>query len=369
MSRSNIIGHITWITYLNYGTYLQAYALQRMIHILGYDSKIIDDCRFTYLYVSPHQWIRKFFGLFIHPKTNCSWFRSRINQYGPFSRFKRKYLKIDSGWQDKNSLLRRYKGFICGSDQIWSPLLPEQHDGFYFASFADCNKIAYAPSIGCTSIPDSQKDLLKLWLEGFQSINMREEIASKAISELIGKKVGTVLDPTLLLSCDDWKKISRDSRIDEPYILAYFLTYNDTYVGYAKELAKESGYRLITLGDSQKLKDLSDTRLRGIGPDDFLGLIENAEKVVTDSFHGTVFSILFNRPFVTFRRFSETDSRNQNSRIENLFSLLGVDGFYSENDVETGNVEFISNFSQIDSNLSTLRLESISRLKESLEKL
>lgn len=369
MDRAKKIGQITWITFPNYGTFLQAYALQYTLNTLGYKSRIIDDRRFTNLYVSPRLWMIKILGTLRHPKRNINWFKSRFNQFAPYNRFKRHYLNIDKHWSNETKLSKRYDGFICGSDQIWSPLLPEHHNGFYFASFAETNKIAYAPSIGSISVPKNQESQYKKWLSGFQSISMREAVASKEINRLTGKVVPTVLDPTLLLTADEWRIITKKPKISKPYILAYFLTYNQKYIEYLHKLAEESGYFLIVLGNDFEVIKHSQYNIENVGPDDFIGLIQNAEYVITDSFHGTIFSIILNKPFVTFKRFKEGDSNNQNSRIENLFNLLGIEHYYSEKDVEYESVEFVCDFSNINLKLKEQRSVSLSVLKRSLEEI
>lgn len=363
------IGHITWITYPNFGTYLQAYALQKAISCLGYESRIIDDIRFTYLYASKRHLIRKAIGLLIHPAANFRWFKSRHELLSPFNRFKKRYLIVDKGWKTEESLVKRYNGFVCGSDQIWSPLLPSQHGGFYFASFAKKNKIAYAPSLGSTSIPEEQKSLYKGWLDSFDAIAMREDTASVAVSNLLGKGIPTVLDPTLLLTGEEWSEIAKEPKTKHPYILCYFLTYNKKYIDYTRNIGKVLKLDTVFLGDTQEVRELSDVRLKGTGPAEFLGLVRNAEMVITDSFHGTIFSIVFNRRFVTLKRFKNSDPKNQNSRIENLFRQLGIDGFYSEESIDSGNVEFVSDFGLINESLSQLKSKSIAYLQKSLCKI
>lgn len=363
------IGQITWIAYPNFGTFLQAYALQKAISGLGHKCRIIEDIRFTYLYASKRHLLRKAAGLLIHPFANFRWFRKRHDLLGPFNRFKKRHLSVDRTWKTEESLTERYDGFVCGSDQIWSPLLPSHHGGFYFASFAKKNKIAYAPSLGSTSIPEGQKPLYKEWLDSFCAIAMREKSASEAVSSVLGKEIPTVLDPTLLLTGEEWSRIAKEPKTKSPYILCYFLTYNSKYAEYAKNIGKALKLDMVFLGDSHEVSELSDVRLKGTGPSEFLGLVRNAEMVITDSFHGTIFSIVFNRRFVTLKRFKDSDPKNQNSRIENLFSLLGIDGFYSEVDVDRGNVKFISDFDPINERLSQLKNESMDYLCKSLCKI
>lgn len=362
---SKKIGQITWITFPNFGTFLQAYALQKSMLELGFHSMIVDDSRFTYLYFPFKQRLRKYLGFLRHPKMNYYWLRERHKLLQPFNRFKNKYLKIDRGWKNVSDLDHRYKGFICGSDQIWSPLLPDQHDGFYFASFSKKSKIAYAPSIGCYSIPAEDKETFRNWLKDFKAICTREESASFAISDLIGKEIPTVLDPTLLLDSGDWDKVEEKNHIHKPYLLCYFLTYNKTYIDYAERKAKDAGLRLVSIGESCEVRVGSE--YRNIGPGEFVGLIKNARMVITDSYHGTIFSILYNRPFLALKRFRDTDERNQNSRIESLFTRLGINTFLSEEDLNSSKTEFVSDFEEINEKLDKLRESSLAVLKRYLE--
>lgn len=369
IKKNKMIGHITWITFPNYGTFLQAFALQNVIERLGYDSIIIDDIRYTQFFFPIKKRIRKILGFAIHPLQNYRWIRDRYRSLHPFKKFRRRYLRVNSHWASTAELDNQYSGFICGSDQIWSPLLPAHYDGFYFAAFSHKPKIAYAPSIGSKQIPARLESDYKNWLKGFKAIAMREGSASVAVSSLAAVNVDTVLDPTLLLDADVWRRLMVSPNVKKPYLLCYLLSYNETYLSFARSSADAFGLDLIVIGESVEANSKSDIRLTNIGPSEFLGLVASADRIITDSYHGTIFSILFNKPFLTVQRFKITDPRNQNARVENLFSKLSVTSFPSETDVLERKVKYVSSFSEINDRLTCLRKESLSILESYLEKL
>lgn len=361
-----MIAILTWITYENYGTYLQAYALQHLIKKLGYNNKIIDDRRFTYLHYLPQtymQWLK----LLISQRRAAFhlWLKHR-----PFSNFAKRFLKIDYSWRDEWELNSRYDTYVCGSDQIWSPLLPDHHDGFYFGSFASKDKrlIAYAPSLGSQSASQSYVDMTTSWLQKFKCLSTREESGSKIIRQVVGHdNVITVLDPTLLLTKSDWECICRPKVIKNGYLLAYFLTYNEKYIQGAKSIADKLGCKFYIVNTEQIPSGVScDKLVRHIGPEEFVTYIRDAEYVVTDSFHGSIFSIIFHKRFITLKRFSENDKNNQNSRIENLFEKLGLSEKF-RNTLNENILLDVLDWNDVELRLDTLRNDSHSYLETALK--
>jgi len=144
------------------------------------------------------------------------------------------------------------------------------------------------------------------------------------VKEITGREVPVVLDPTLLLTKSEWEQQIVNSNVKAPYILCYFLSHNIKHRTWVKRLSKIKGYKIIVLpfvtedfywGDGIEFK---------VGPQEFLGLIEGAEIVCTDSYHGVLFSLIFNKEFYSFLRFKDNDKLNQNSRIFNLLENLNI---------------------------------------------
>ncbi len=320
------IAIVTWCSWHNFGTFLQAYALQKTITSLGYQCSILDDRDIIFYKVD---WksaiknaIKRFHPCYRHFLLNKSKGDAR------FDEFKLHFLKVDSDVNDKNVVSRRYDAFVCGSDQIWSIAgIHEARRWYYFAYFTDKPKIAYAPS-GANYLPDNKRPIYRSLIKDFSAISVREPQAQNVLQSLTDKKVELVVDPTLLLDKQEWTKIadasSKQLINSKRYLLVYFLTSNQSYIDVARKYASEHRLRLVAFYIHRTYKQWADELITG-GPLEFLSAIRNAECVFTDSFHGTIFSTIFERQFVLFKRFKETDNaKSLNSRIYHLMSMMGM---------------------------------------------
>lgn len=332
---------VTWITYTNFGTYLQAYALQQYIKSLGYKNKILDDASCIHTEISWKYEVKKMLWSFT-PAYHV-YVRNRTKAIAMYEQFKSKYIDLEKHISDRYYLNSYYDCFICGSDQIWSPLfLKNPHADFYYASFASKKKIAYAPSIGVSAIPEELKFRYVQLIADFKSLSVREPQGQKNLQELTGNKVPIVVDPTLLLQKEDWEKLLPVQRDVDKYVLAYFLTPNYMYINYVQKYAETHGLKLKIFFTDKSYCHLS-AELITAGPLEFLKYIRNAKFVFTDSFHGSIFASIFNVQFVTFKRFKNGNSINQNSRVENLLNMMGI----SEHLIDENQIENISNLSPI----------------------
>lgn len=359
---------VTWTYYQNYGTILQAYALQQVIIKLGHDNKILDDrtiIRKKYRFAFVPDQIKNICRIVFYPN-NVYIKKSRIRDR-EYKKFKTQHLYMDFNTDPVKDLDKRYDIFICGSDQIWSPT-EKIFDGFYFLEFTQKKKVAYAPSLGKAFLPDWYKTKVKRLLKDFDAISVRESKGAELLSEVIGYKPEVVVDPTLLLNVSDWDKIACGEGARKcKYILAYLLTPNDTYIQVIMDFAKKQNLEVCILGTSEEYLNL-DMENIFCGPSKFLQLIKNAEFVFTDSFHGTIFSILFHKEFYTFKRFADQSSFNQNSRIDNLFAQLDICGrlVCARNlDVVGGSSSL--DYRKIDARLDVLRAVSIAYLEKALD--
>ena len=220
--------------------------------------------------------------------------------------------------------------FVIGSDQCWNPGwgLGARKDGIQCAvGIPPERKIAYAASIGIQyrDMPAEWRGRYASWLSDVGSISMREEEGARAVRELIGRAVPTVLDPTMLLKAEEWQRIEKkpagENHLEEDFCLKYVLGEGDES-DQIEQIAAKAGAKVFDMGRVSK----------PIGPAEFLWLIHHAKIICTDSFHGSVFSLLFHRPYVIFnRRDSYVD---MSSRFETLGSFsqvnshrYGEDGF------------------------------------------
>ena len=293
-----------------------------------------------------------------------------------FDEFVKKYFagyfsETYNGWETLvKKCEKNYDAFLCGSDQLWLPNNLGSH--FYTLEFAPNNKtkVAYATSFGVSQIPDFQKKNTAKYLSRFEALSTREVSGQKIIKELTGKDVPVVCDPTLLFDANGWRNIVPERKvIDEPYMFCYFLGTNSEHRKLAKELKKKTGLKIVSCPflDNYVGCDLEfgDIQLFDMDSEDFVNLIRYAEYILTDSFHGSVFSILHHKKFMTFNRFN-AGANSRNSRIDTLCSLLGLeDRRYTEQDVHDQVIKNID-YRAVEEKLEALRKQSFDYLKKAL---
>ncbi|MGD9570175.1 MAG: polysaccharide pyruvyl transferase family protein [Sedimentibacter sp.] len=289
----------------SYGGILQAYATQTVLSDYG-NVSIID-------YSTPH--LQDTMRVVAMPKSGRGLLRFAKNAFRFFPRrrllakfkdFQGRYFNLTprmSSWFDLCKLEDEFDVFVCGSDQIWNPKVTEKFDLAYFLGFINKKKkISYGSSPGSyTFNAEESKELIR-HLGGFSFIGVREDDMNEFLSYLLKRKdITTVLDPTLLLSREQWLS-SLNVKTDKncsPYLLVYALKIDSHYGGVIKSTADKLGLRIVSIDQEPFPRYPVDDYLNDVGPIDFINLIANASFVVTDSFHGTAFSINFNVPFVT----------------------------------------------------------------------
>lgn len=243
-----------------------------------------------------------------------------------FSRFSDEYV----GYAALCEGGRNYSAVVTGSDQLWSPAgLPTNYYNLMFAP-EDALKVSVASSFGVKNIPWYQKGRTKRFLNRIDYVSMREERGSEIVGELTGRQVPTILDPVFFLSREEWlERIPNECKIAEPYILAYFLGPNLEHRERAKQLSKQLGLKIVALRHmDQYVKEdetFGDFAPYDVDPRDFLNLIRNARYVLTDSFHGTAFSIINQKQFVVFDRYSDNSRVSKNSRIDTICQSFGLE--------------------------------------------
>ena len=365
---------VTWISWNNYGSLLQAYALQHTLKSLGYDNHIISDERIVFPHkysqadspISSLQKIKRSLGFW----KRFLLYKSFRNDYYTklyFDKFRNNDLIVDNEYTSFLELGDKYDVYIAGSDQIWHPS-KNIFKPFYYLDFTNRKKISYAPSLGTSVYPDEYKDVVKELLSSFSHISIREKKGEELLSSFIEKDITTVLDPTLLLNKNEWDKIATKTRQNKKFAIGYFLTYNPEYINWTIQDAKRRNIELLFFQINPHVYEYSNNVVAA-GPREFISYIKEAEFVYTDSFHATVFSILYEKDFFTFKRFKDGCENDQNSRLVNLFRLTDIKDRY----IDTDNLSFVSS-TQIDKdvlsnalhNIETERLHSIDFLKKAL---
>lgn len=233
------------------------------------------------------------------------------------------------GYKDLCNASKNYDGILVGSDQLWSP--SGITSNFYNLMFADDNilKISYATSIGVSEIKPKLHKLYATFCNRIDHLSVRENAGKALIESLCESNAQVVVDPVLLLSAEDWlKEIPNKRLFDEPYIFAYFLGKTPEYRKAVTDFAKEKGLKIVTSHhiDSYNKADVGfgDYAPYDIGPKDFVNLIRNAEFVFTDSFHGSVFSMIYKKKFMVFNRYSDQSISSKNSRIDSFCENYGL---------------------------------------------
>lgn len=244
------------------------------------------------------------------------------------SRFK-KLSPVYYGYEQLKEQSKKYTAVMVGSDQLWSP--SGITSNFYNLMFADDNtvKISYATSFGVSQINPKYHKIYNTFLNRLDFISVRENSGKKIVEELSSNKAEVVCDPVILLDAEQWLKEIPNKRLyDEPYIFAYFLGKSAEYRDAVTKFAKQKGLKIVTEPhmDSYNKADenFGDYTPFDIGPAEFVNLIRNAEYVFTDSFHGSVFSMLYQKQFLVFNRYSDNSSSSKNSRIDSFCKNYGL---------------------------------------------
>ncbi|WP_147399575.1 polysaccharide pyruvyl transferase family protein [Parabacteroides bouchesdurhonensis] len=350
MKQNKKIGLISYHSGHNYGTMLQAYALQFCIEKMGHDAveyiNYVDGKPFkeASFRVKLKKIKDKLNSGIIPLLYNCLYKKDFLTTRDRFNRFYSAYIKTSSVLYSSLAELKEnppvYDIYIVGSDQTWNPTFLKDN-GAYFLTFAaeDANKNSYASSLGVALLSDEVKKTYADYLRSFNHISCRESYGCEMLSDVLKREVEHVLDPTLLLTPDDWSKIESSKIIAEPYVLCYCLGYKKSVRDFAKKLGKAHNMKVYYIV-SNYLDIQEKNHLFGIGPDDFISLIRYASYVCTDSFHGTIFSINYGRNFYSFCKRDGNIEKGDNSRIPTLlreFSLenrLKSDVFEEESDID-----------------------------------
>lgn len=352
------IGVITFHNYDNYGAVLQSYALQECIRRYGAHPEIIDyNCRYI---TNPFQIKRlknKGFFNYIYGAIGYLCYLPRRKKFNVF----RKKMLYSEPVNRKNieSLDGKYDVYIAGSDQIWDYHLTN-FDKTYFLDFiTKGKKCSYAASIGEHLPPEEYRKEYGELLSKFDRIFVRESYGSDVVEQLTGIRADCTCDPTLLLSGEEWEQmIEQPSNNKKDYILVYQLGVNPSFVKFVKRLKKNTGlhveyipFPLVgALGCSTNIT---------AGPIEWLGLFKGAKYVVTDSFHGTVFSLLFRKPF-----FVRVDGHHVNRRVEELLTRLNLTDRIISDELTDKMLTEMVDYDSVDEILKLMRKDSLNKLSE-----
>lgn len=373
------LGGLTWWRY-NYGSILQAYALQEKLNSYPeVDYEIV--CQYGKKVTSGSNLIDKLrrYGLIVTIKKIIWKFglkklRSRNNK---IQAFMDNYLKVsDKEYKEENMEIANdyYDGFVCGSDQIWNPELVGTNS-IYWLNFAHENKIkiAYAPSVGVNKVTKDQASEIRANLKNFKAISSREENGTKLINDILKEnKCSTVLDPTMLVSRKIWDNVSADKLYQEKYIFVYMLRGTKEQRKFIEKFAKKKNLKIVTMPflDAERIEPydfwFGDIKLWDADPSEFISAIRYAQYVFTDSFHSMVFSCLYHRDFFVFPKIGKA----QLNRLTTLQEMLEIKGRMINKDTTIGQLEEVSeiDWEKVDNILQRKRKISEEFLDNALRK-
>lgn len=354
------IGLVTFYYAHHYGAQLQAYALMKSITSSSEtaDCDIIDYVRpDTIIASNVFQPIRSVRGV-VRSLHSALHYPALQRRYTRFNQFIKDHMHLSKEvYRTPESVLAApptYDMYVCGSDQIWNPVIypGNNFDPTFFMTFTNAPKVSYAPSFGISSIPERNREELIGYLNTFNALSVREYEGADIIKSLTGKEASVVLDPTLLLTDKEWDELTTEPTENEPYMLCYFVTLTQSYIDQIRKIKEATGLKAIWLCGNRKgpqgFKKILDA-----GPSEFLTLFKHADFVCTNSFHGTVFSVIFGREFVCFSnhyQYSsiEAGSNMLNSRVFTLLDKLGLADRLIPVDSQDSILDVIKKFKPLD---------------------
>lgn len=329
----------------NYGTSLQGFASVKVVEKMGYDLRIIRYNKKRTL----GELVRTIPGLirsgaikaFLNQRKSIQ-FKKKHPEYSALidqrtfvvNQFKQKYFEplcdYYTGWDALCEGSKNYDIIFVGSDQVWGPL--SLYAGFYNLMFVDRSvpQFSYASSFGKSFIMDHQKKGVASFLNKMDAIGVREIRGKEIVEELTDKEAKVVADPTLLLTREDWENAIADSQahVDGPYILCYMLGPRMDNRDAVTLLGKQLNMKIVVFRHMDWYEpadeNFGDIPIYDANCLDFVKLLKEASYVVTDSFHCSVFSILFEKQFLTFYRLPPTNKQSSHSRIDSLMETFGL---------------------------------------------
>ena len=353
----NVCG-VTYTHSVNYGTCLQAYALQTAI-----ERERIGGERCSYQLIpigkSPDYAAKK------GKKWKIVIKKKLRNHYRiPYTTFEDKYMKYTMVYRisELDQLNEQKDAFVCGSDVVWNPEYNRGMDAFYL-SFARKYAFSYAASFGKSNIPETDYPEIGKKLDKLKRISVREQKSRDIALQCVNKTVDIVLDPVLLLSQEEWNQIAEKDNRKGKYIFVYTVGNHATMREFAFQLSRQTKYKIVWSGGNVKA-DAKLKMLQTYTPMRWLQLIRDAEYVVTDSFHGTAFSALFHKNVFTVVRGKVDEGFN--IRMNDFLTSIGLPDRIFNSVPEVINCK-MPDYSRVDKKLESMKASSLAYLHENLE--
>ena len=364
MKSVGIISYNIHCNFTNYGSALQSWALCKAIERLGYKPVLMDYCPDVLRDANPLDPFKKMWDKDDESRRMCELTMPAIREnYEKFDRFyterfNRSRRAYTSENFDECVEGEKLDGFVCGSDTIFCVDEFGVDDGYY-ANY-ECMKgrsVSYAASFGDSHFTDETYSILDERLKNFKAIGIRESGMVSYVQRKVGVPVSQVIDPTMLLSLEDFDTLATAVNTDRPYLLLYARRYNPRMEAYAVDIASRRGLQIIEISLRATNAKHGHEMRYDAGVEEFLGLVKNAAYVVTNSYHGMIVSAHYNIPAVVF-------SREQcDTKIDELLKILGV----SHDKSERGLIELPAGYLMRSGSVAAWRESSLGFLKKSLE--
>ena len=354
----------------NFGAMLQAYGLKTFLKTIEPDTEIVPYAPF---FMTGRHWlipwysgkslikmagsaVRNFLTLtpdYFTQKKRMKTFRTRYLTPSP------RPVRTLKGLENLT-----YEVYVLGSDQIWNPDITFGLRKAYFGAFSNSYKklvIAYAASLGGSSLDNSYDQEMRLLLSYVDRISVREKAAVPYVSRMAGKEASAVVDPVFLPDVEEWKKIEAPPK-KRNYILVYKTEKSEKLMDYAKRLAALKNLPVIELKYQKGVKPENKQVIveTGAGPAEFLGYIHHADYVVTNSFHAMAFSIIYQKNFLVF------EHSIRNARLENVLEQCALTDRMVRNGAEPHDIDAVIDWTKVEEDMRRMRKDSISFLRESM---
>ncbi len=367
------IGMVTFYSD-NFGSCLQAYALYKTIMDIGYAPKLIRYTPYSKgrggrnndskLYKLTHLPIKSTLHILLN-------YRMVKGRKAAFDNFRKNSFQFTSATYSKNAdtsdLESQFDVFICGSDMMWAETFHEDWEQYFLRFASEGKRVSYAPSFGINQISTANINRCREYLEGFRPgrLSCRDLSGVKMIQEEFGLEAQHVVDPTMLLDKGKWNRlVDAERMIKRPYVLLYL------FGGHGR-----GRKQLLHQVEEWKLGDLKSLAINGdycfrnphIGPLEFVRLFRDAEFIVTDTFHGMVFSLIYEKPFVVLSRNDGLHWSKYSDRMTAQLDMLGIPERWHEESALIPETFKTLDYKDITSKLSRLRHDSLAYLKNALD--
>lgn len=362
------IGIMTFPNMTSYGCTLQMYALYRAVEQAGAEAEIIN-YRNEYMKARRHTSAGRGKSTIKSALRVIATKTLHLRQITAFRRFEQRLSQYPVKVTSEKGLLmeaaKRYDGVICGSDQVWNPLITDA-DLSYFLNFCgpDTKRIAYAPSFGISEFSDEFTEMIRPELEKFRHLSVREDVGVRYVESLVNRKVDTVLDPTFLIPKQDWIALEKSHPLAKgKYVLCFPVRKSAALIRFGRELAEKKNATLIVV-EGNLLTQLRNKNKRiqyalDISPEEWLYLLHHADCVVTNSFHGAAFSIHYQKDF-----YLECSSAKANSRLEQLAVFCGLESRVIRDGFD--GIDTHIDYDNVEARIAPARQASLDYLKQSI---